>query len=605
MSGMGSPMRMKPGGSEYIDVKGGGRIFRRLMKYWLRHWMYSLVVVICLIVTSSFQTLPALYVRTAFDQSIPNGELGQLLQLAVLIVGVSALSGVFGFVMRYLGEIVAQRLIYQLRKEVYESLQSQSFSFFDNTQTGQLMSRTTMDVDLIRRFFSFGFRMISGSMISFIIVIFVCIFVLKAPGLTLLAFSTGPVIIWAMRRYAFVQREPLYMSRDAFGTLNSHLQENLTGAQLIAAYNQQDSEIQKFEGSNTRYFDISIALAKIRAVYGPLTSLLVGGSFVIILLYGVNRITAGALTLGGLIAFNLYVAQLTRPLSMLGNMTRIYQDAIAGGRRVFEIIDAKPEVIDKPHAAELTELQGRVTFDNVTFSYGKGPPSLDDVSFDVSPGETVVLLGGTGSGKSTIVNLIPRFYDPTSGAVKVDGHDLRDVKIRSLRKFIGIVPQETFLFSTSIKENIAYGKPTATMEEIVQAAKTAEAHSFIEAMSEGYETVVGERGVTLSGGEKQRVAIARALLMDPRILILDDSTSSVDTETEYQIQKALDALLQDRTTFIITQRLSMIRKGDRIMVLDQGRVVEQGSHYDLLKLNGVYKRIYDAQSGGHVEGTEE
>jgi ATP-binding cassette subfamily B protein len=317
----------------------------------------------------------------------------------------------------------------------------------------------------------------------------------------------------------------------------------------------------------------------------------------VILVYGGYRITQGTLTLGILVAFNVYLARLTRPLTMLGNMTRIYQDAVAGGRRVFEVIDATPDIKDKPGAVNLGKIEGRVSLEGVSFSYHDGSPSLEGVSFAVEPGETVVLLGGTGSGKSTIVNLIPRFYDPTAGSVKVDGHDLRDVSIRSLRKVIGIVPQETFLFSTTIKENIAYGRPGASVDEIREAAKLAEADGFISAMPQGYDTVVGERGVTLSGGEKQRVAIARALLMDPRILILDDSTSSVDTETEYQIQRALDALLENRTTFIITQRLSMIRKGDKIVVLDQGKIAEQGTHKELLAQDGVYKKIYEAQSG--------
>ena len=587
----------KPRGKDYLKVKGGGRIFRRLLKYWLKHWKYSTVVILCLVVVSVLQTLPALFVKDIIDVAIPERNTKMLLYLVLSMVGVTAASGVFGFFQRYLGEIVAQRLVYQLRKEVYESLQSQSFSFFDRTQTGQLMSRTTMDVDLVRRFFSFGFRMIMSSLISFTVVLFACIFVLKAPGLTLLSFSTGPVIVWAMRRYAIRLREPLYMSREAFGSLSSVLQEDLTGIQVVAAFDQHQGEIEKFGDKNRQYFDLSILLTRIRALYGPLPSVLVGISAVVILLYGGYGITSGFLTLGVLIAFNFYVLRLTRPLAMLGNMTRIYQDAIAGGRRVFEIIDANPEVKDKPGAIKLDKIDGRVTFENVSFSYQDGSPSLESVCFEVEPGETIILLGGTGSGKSTIINLIPRFYDPTSGSVKIDGHDLRDLSIRSLRKSIGIVPQETFLFSTTIKENIAYGKPDASMEEIEQAARLAEADGFIRSNPKGYETEVGERGVTLSGGEKQRVAIARALLMDPRILILDDSTSSVDTETEYQIQKALDALLENRTTFIITQRLSMIRKGDRIIVLDQGRVVEQGSHEELLRTNGMYKRIYDAQSG--------
>lgn len=589
----------KPGGEEYVKVKGGKRVFRRLMSYWLRHWKYSAVVIACLIVVSVLQALPPLFIKRIFDEALnPPYDTPLLLYMILGILGATALSGVFGFFQRFLAEIVSQRVIYQLRKDVYESLQRQSFAFFDRTQTGQLMSRTTMDVDLVRRFLSFGFRMIASSLIGFVVVIITCIFVLKAPGLTLLGFSTGPLIVYAMRRYSIKQREPLYLSRDAFGSLNSALQENLTGIEVVSAYNQHEREKRKFQGRNSDYFSLSIILAKIRAFYGPMPSVLIGVSMVVVLLYGGSRIVAGALTLGTLIAFNAYLMRLTRPLSMLGNMTRIYQDAIAGGKRVFEIIDQTPEVKDSPDAKELGAVKGRVEFGNVTFSYGEGPPSLQDVSFEVQPGETVILLGGTGSGKSTIVNLIPRFYDPTAGKVMVDGTDLRDVTIKSLRKVIGIVPQETFLFSTTIKENIAYGRPNATDDEIEEAAKLAEAHDFIMATPKGYDTEVGERGVTLSGGEKQRIAIARALLMDPKILILDDSTSSVDTETEYQIQRALDALLQDRTTFIITQRLSMIRKGNRIIVMDRGRLAEQGTHDELIRLNGIYRRIYDAQSGG-------
>lgn len=592
------------GTEDYVEVGPTRHIFKRLMGYWIRHWKYSLVVILCLVVVSILGSMPALFTKQIIDEAIPGKDLKQLGFLAILIVGVTALSGVFGFFQRYLGEIVAQRLIYELRKETYDSLQRQSFSYFDRTKTGQLMARTTIDVDLIRRFFSFGFRMIVGSIVRFAVVIFICLFVLKAPFLTLMAFTPGPLIVWLMIRYAKKQREPLYASREAYGSMSSTLQENLTGIQVVTAFDQHKNEISKFKEKNRGYFDVAVLLARIRAIYGPLSSLLVGVSVIIILLYGGASVAAGALTIGALFSFNIYVGQLTRPLAMLGNMVRIYQDAVAGGRRIFEVIDSKPDVQDKKDAIELKEVEGRITFEDVGFSYADGSPSLESVSFETSPGETIILLGGTGSGKSTIVNLIPRFYDPVSGSVKIDGHDLRDVKIRSLRKLIGIVPQETFLFSSSIKENIAYGRPDASDEEIVEAAKTAEAHEFIMAMPKGYETEVGERGVTLSGGEKQRVAIARALLMDPKILILDDSTSSVDTKTEYHIQKALDALLENRTTFIITQRLSMLRKGDRIIVLDQGQIVEQGSHDELVRQEGVYRKIYDAQSGGCLYGGE-
>ncbi len=558
------------------------------------------MVVICLVSVSILDAMPALYVRTIIDDAIRTEDQSRVLFLASMIVAVTAASGLFGFFQRYLGEIVAQKVIYELRKDIYESIQSKSFAFFDQTETGQLMSRTTMDVNLIRRFLSFGFRMISQALIGFVVVFFICVFELKAPVLTVLAFSTGPLIVLAMRRYSSLLREPLYKSRDMFGRMNSVLQESLTGSDVLTAFGHQKEQLGKFKERNESYFDLSITLARIRAIYSPLTSLLSTIGMAIIIIYGGYQVVNGNLKVGVLVAFTMYLTRLIRPLRMLGNMTRLYRDAIAGGKRVFEIMDAKSDVQEKPDAVDIEDVEGRVTFDQVSFGYREDQLSLENVSFDIDPGETVVLLGATGSGKSTVIKLIPRFYDPDSGSVKIDGHDLRDLKLKSIREEIGIVPQETFLFSTTIKENIAYGKPDANMEEIIHCAKIAEADQFIRSMPNGYQTKVGERGVTLSGGEKQRIAIARALLMDPKILILDDSTSSVDTETEYEIQKALDALLENRTTFIITQRLSMMRKGSHIIVLEDGRIAEEGTHQELLEKGGVYRKIYEAQSSGEV-----
>jgi ABC-type multidrug transport system fused ATPase/permease subunit len=331
---------------------------------------------------------------------------------------------------------------------------------------------------------------------------------------------------------------------------------------------------------------------KLRAIFSPIGSLIIGFSLALILWYGGIQIIKDQFSIDLLFVFISYVFMLVRPIIMLGFIWTGYQRMLAAADRVFEIIDAVPEVKDKPNAVSLPSIKGHVVFENVSFGYDKDKLVLQDINLEAKPGETVALLGPTGSGKSTIIRLIPRFYDVTSGRILIDGYDIRDVKIRDLRKHIGIVSQETFLFNMTVKENIAFGKPNASMDEIIRVAKIAQAHDFIMKLPKGYDTLVGERGVTLSGGQQQRIAIARALLMDPKILIMDDSTSSVDVDTEYEIQQALSALLKNRTAFIVTQRISTIRNADKIVVIDDGRIVEEGDHESLMAKKGMYYRLY-------------
>jgi ATP-binding cassette subfamily B protein len=363
---------------------------------------------------------------------------------------------------------------------------------------------------------------------------------------------------------------------------------------VVRAFAKENLEEQKFTEKSKDYFNTNLRVAKLRALHIPPMEFMAGLGTVFIILYGGTQVMSGEITIGTLVAFNSYLLLLLMPMRFLGFITAFIQRAIAGAKRIFEIVDAVPEVKDKPNAIELPPINGHVKFENVSFSYGQ-EPVLKNVAFEAKPGETIALLGTTGSGKSSIISLIPRFYDLNQGKLTIDGFDIRDVKIESLRKHIGIVHQETFLFSSTIKENIAYSKPHATMEEITNAAKSAEAHEFITSFPQGYNTIVGERGSTLSGGQRQRIAIARALLKDPKILILDDSTSSVDIETEYQIQKALQTLLKNRTTFVITQRLSTIKNAHKIIVLDQGQIVETGTHDELIEKKGMYKRIHETQ----------
>jgi len=377
--------------------------------------------------------------------------------------------------------------------------------------------------------------------------------------------------------------------------LTSRLEQNLHGMRVVRGFAQEEAEIARFAKDNDKVFDISMTVVRINALAMPLVVLMAYASAVVIIWLGGRYVIGGQLTLGGLIAFNTYVMQLVGPIRRLANLANMLGESRASADRVFEVLDAKSEVEDAPDAVPLGEIRGEVTFDHVSFQYQDGFQALRDVTFTVEAGSVVALLGPTGSGKSTITNLIPRFYDVTEGAIRIDGIDIRKVTLNSLRRQIGIVLQETILFATTIRENITFGRPDATQEEIEQAAKAAAAHEFIMAFPDGYDTYVGERGSTLSGGQRQRIAIARALLLNPRILILDDATSSVDTETEQEIQAALARLMEGRTSFIIAQRVSTVRNADLILVMDQGRLVARGKHEELIRESGIYNEIYHRQ----------
>jgi ABC-type multidrug transport system fused ATPase/permease subunit len=388
--------------------------------------------------------------------------------------------------------------------------------------------------------------------------------------------------------------------RQQYGEITSVFQENLMGIRVVRGFAQEDQERKKIAGELDKYFKTHLLTAKYRAFYLPLATFISSIGFVFILWYGGNLVMAGALSLGSLVAFYFYVFRIAQPVRMLGMISNLLLRANVASNRVFEIVDAKVSVEDKPDAVEVNELEGHVQFKDVSFGYDENLV-LKNINLDVKPGMNVAILGATGSGKSSIISLIPRFYDVTSGSIIIDGRDIRDYKVQSLRRHIGIVRQDPFIFSTTFKENIGYGVENPKIEDIEAAAKSAKIHDYIMSTPKGYDTEIGERGVTISGGQKQRIAIARALLKNPKILILDDSTSSVDTQTEHEIQQALDALLENRTTFIITQRLSSIKKANYIVVLDNGEVAEEGTHDELLAKKGIYWRLYETQiSGGQV-----
>jgi ATP-binding cassette subfamily B protein len=383
--------------------------------------------------------------------------------------------------------------------------------------------------------------------------------------------------------------------RHKFGILNTILQQNIVGMMVVRIFINEPFELNQFTETNNAFFDANVEEIKIRSIFQPFTSFLLGLGIITLYWFGGGEVIRNTISLGSLLLSSQYLGLLTAPVRAMGWLITMYSQALAGAKRVFEIIDAKPEVEDKLNAIKLPPIEGEVRFSDVTFEYLKDRPILEKINFVVKPGEIIAILGATGSGKSSLIYLIPRFYDVVRGKITIDGHDVRDVTLKSLRSKVGVVLQDVFLFSTTIKENIAFGRLNTTMNEIVEVAKLAQAHEFILSFPKGYDTLVGERGLTLSGGQKQRIAIARTLLIDPKILILDDSTSFVDTKTERELQKALVILLKDRTTFMITQRLSTIKNADRIIVLDNGKLKEIGTHEELLGLNGLYSQIYMTQ----------
>jgi ATP-binding cassette subfamily B protein len=525
---------------------------------------------------------------------------GTLLIFSASLVFIALVTGLFNFVQRYATTIVGQSATFNMRDDMYNSLLEQSFSFYDQQRTGQLMARATGDINMLGRFFQMGVRMLVSSVLLLVLVLYSLVSINMT--LTLISVTVIPFVFLATREFSR-RIGPLWAAvREQNGVITSVLQENLAGVRVVRGFSREEYEEEKFSTELQRFFDMNITMARIRAFFMPLATFISSIGFVLIIWYGGGQVIAGLLTVGSLVAFYFYLARLMRPVRMIGFMTSMVVRALAAGNRVFDIIDAEVEVNDKEDAAEVSELQGRITLEDVWFSYDGDNMVLKDIDLDVHPGQTVAILGATGSGKSSIINLIPRFYDVSQGSIKLDGTDLRDLKIKSLRGAIGIVRQEPFIFSTTLRENIAYGVQNASLSDIREAAKRAKIDDFIEGLPDGYDTKVGERGVTLSGGQKQRVAIARALLKNPKILIMDDSTSSVDTQTEYEIQQALDELLEDRTTFIITQRLSSIKKADYIIVLEEGEISEEGTHDQLITYDGIYRKLYETQISGVSEG---
>ena len=568
-------------------------VYRRLIGYLRPYWKQAAFAYVSVLFASLLNLYIPQILKDAIDQGIGGQRAGALFAAAGWILGIAVVRGIAAYGQRYYGEWLTHRVAYDLRNQFYNSTQRLPFAFHDRSQTGDMMSRATSDITETERFVGMGLMDLMSALLLLGGVIVAM--VLESFSLALYALIPLTLLLALTLRFGMVIRPRFKRVQEQMGQLSSTMQESMTGIQVVKAFAREADELRKFNAANEDWFTKRFGIIKIWANNWPTFTFILMSSVFLLLLVGGPRAIEGTVTIGSLFALLAYVMMLNGPVQRLGFLVNMAATSGASATRVFEIIDTPTEVEEQENAVVLQEAQGAVKFEHVSFGYEGGPRALNDINFEVEPGQTVALIGPTGSGKSTITNLIPRFYDPFSGLVRIDGHDVRSLTLDSLRQHIGIVLQDPFLFGVTIAENIAYGKPAATPDAIVDAAKAARAHDFIMEFPAGYETEVGERGVTLSGGQKQRVAIARALLYAPRILILDDSTSSVDTETEHLIQQALSVLMEGRTTFVIAQRLLTLKNADQIFVLDGGGIVERGRHDALLAAGGLYRQIYDLQ----------
>ena len=570
--------------------------FGRLFGYMSKHRLRMTVVILGIVLVTALNLVGPWIMKAVIDGPIRTGDLSSLGQLSMTIVGTALLGFVFQYFQRFSSELVSQRVSFDLRADLYRSLMEQSFSFYDRTRTGQLMTRATSDIGQVQGFLSFGFRMVITAALTFVSVLAIVI----TMDWRLAVLSLGVLPFISLTSYRFSTKVgPLWESiREQYGNMASVLQENISGVRVVKAFTGEGQEEGKFSLENQSYFQKLMVEARLRALYWPLADLISGIGMIAIIWYGGNEVIAGRLSLGSMTAFSAYLMQLLWPLRFIGSIVTFYKTAMAAATRIFGVIDSRSEVQDAPDAKPLDVIKGDVRFEDVSFGYDENERVLSNINLEVRAGESIAILGPTGSGKSSIISLLPRFYDVKDGRITIDGQDVRKITKESLRRQMAVVHQEPFIFSTTLKANIAFGTKDVPMERIITAAKAAQIHDFIERLPKGYETEVGERGVTLSGGQKQRVAIARAIMADPKILIFDDSTSSVDTDTEYEIQLALENLRAGRTTFIITQRLSSVKNVDKIVFLDQGEVAEEGTHEELMAKRGFYYELYQTQIGG-------
>ncbi|MBD1381311.1 ABC transporter ATP-binding protein [Metabacillus arenae] len=568
--------------------------FKKLKEFYMpykRNFLWSMFFMLFM---TAITVVYPMVLQITIDEVVLKEKFGLIPWIALGFIALMAVKGLTTYFHQFLGDIFGIKSVYRLRNELYEKLQRLPFRYYDNAKTGDLMSRLTADVEGFRFFLSFGI----AELVRFILLIGIslCVMFYYSVPLTLVTIAALPFL--GVVVFMFDKRvHPAFRGiRKSFGKLNTKVQENISGIHTVKSLSREEFEISRFNNSNGDYKEKYLDTANVWAKYFPLMEFIGNICVVALLTYGGYLVMNGSVQPGELVAFFSLVWYIMWPIMNLGFVINLFSQSKASGERLLEILEADEEITDSEQTVEVQKLEGHVTFLGVSLQYNREvAQALDDVSFDAPTGKTIGLIGATGAGKTSITQLMNRFYEPCSGKILLDGRDINDYPLKTIRSSIGVVLQESFLFSSTIKSNISYGRPDAPMEEIIDAAKRAQAHDFIMELPKGYDTMLGERGMGLSGGQKQRIAIARAICVNPSILILDDSTSAVDMDTEFHIQKELNEVMKGRTTFIIAHRISSLKHADEIIVLDSGKVAERGTHKELLEKNGPYKRIYDIQ----------
>ena len=567
---------------------------KRLLKYLRPYWALVLIVVAMMFASTALEIQPAAIQRQALDQALPQKDMAMVTRLVLLYVGVWFVRGIVNYVQWYLSELVGQKVIYDVRQSVHDHLQELPPSYFSNMGTGQVMSRLTSDVDSVQQFVGFGALLLIQMVIIFVAVSGYLAFLNWR--LMLAAYVTFPLLFRTVFWLDKSIRPAWKNIREVMGKLTETLQESISGIRVVKAFAREPYENVRFGNRNRTHFNANMERVSIESIGQPHLELLSGLSSLAVIGYGGYLVISGSMSLGTMFAFYSLIWSLIWPIRMLGWLVNMAEQALAAAPRLFEILDSVPAIRNRPGAVQLEKVLGRISFENVSFAFpGDSREALRDINLEILPGERVAIVGGTGSGKSTLVNLLPRFLDPSEGRITLDGRDIRDIDLRSLRRHMGVVLQDNFLFSASVKENIALGRSGAELEEVSRAAELAQAAPFIDEFPKDYDTPVGERGIGLSGGQKQRIALARALLVNPEVLILDEATSSVDTETEYLIQEGLEEVMRGRTSIIIAKRLSTIRGADKIVIMDKGHISQVGAHEELLAQPGFYRKLFESQ----------